>query len=304
MESLAKNITVAAVLTAQVPDTTGEILIVKNADISSLPGAPINTEHKNPSDIDKADDPSFRGFNTVVGRVESAKKIFSDSDCDNQYELDAWNDLQVPLIFGYVTFFDGDDAHDNAKAASSLVRVAHKNGFDHMVNFSVEGQVLKRQKNILEETVIKTIAATTKPANKAAVIKGVIQDTSQNSSAIFKAESCDNNLLSKSCPSRYVNIVQDFGLSNALFKLRKAIEAGVPSVAPGSLSGGTALQASNHLGNLEKLTGKKPASRRLLKKLLPQATEEQLEQLYSHLKKLRLKKSEKECEELYWQLKK
>lgn len=307
MESLKKNITVAAVLSAETPDTTGEVLDVKNADISVLKSgkAPLNTEHINPDDIAKESDKDFKGFNTIVGRVVTAKKIFGEDDCDNQYELKAWQDLQVPLIFGYLEFFDGSDAHDNAKAASSIVRMAHKNGFDHMIGFSVEGQILKREGNRLAETVIKRVAATAKPANKAARIEGVVQDSASGSdTAVRKAAQDDPNVLHKSISTRQWSVVQDFGLSNALFKLRKALEAGTPSAAPSALSGGAALQSESQLTKLVKLAGKKPTSRELLKKLLPKATDEQLEKVYSHLKRLRLKKYEEEAQIVFEQLKK
>lgn len=305
MQDLKKSVIVAAVLSAETPDTTGEILNVKNADISTLKTgtAPLNTEHINPDDIDKKEgDNEFKGFNTVVGRVVDAKKIFSEADCDNQYELKAWNELQVPMIFGYCEFFDGPDAHDNAKAAASLVRMAHKNGFDHMIGFSVEGQILKREGNHLAETVIKRVAATAKPANKAARIEGVVQDSSQSSDSVMKATKDDPNVLHKSFKHSYV-IQEDFGLSNALFKLRKALEAGSPMSAPSSLTGGAALQQESQLTKLVKLAGKKPTGRGLLKKLLPQATDDQLEKVYSHLKRMRLKKYEEDADSAFEQLK-
>lgn len=310
MEPLKKNITVAAVLSAETPDTAGEILDIRNADISVLKSgkAPLNTEHINPDDIAKESDNDFKGFNTIVGRVITAKKIFGEDDCDNQYELKAWQDLQVPLIFGYLEFFDGADAHDNAKAASSIVRMAHKNGFDHMIGFSVEGSILKREGNRLAETVIKRVAATAKPANKAARIEGVVQDSTLDSDTIIKkAAQSDSNVLHKSISTSQWSIVQDFGLSNALFKLRKALEAGMPSAAPSALSGGTVLQES-HLTKvakqLVKLAGKKPTSRDIIRGLLPQATDQQIEQVYSLLRRLRLKKHEEDATIAFEQLKK
>ncbi len=306
-ETLKKNITVAAVLSAETPDTTDEILDIKNADISSLKSgsAPINTEHINPDDIAKEEDKDFKGFNAIVGRVVTAKKIFGEDDCENQYELNAWNELQVPLIFGYLEFFDGDDVHDNAKAASSLVRMAHKNGFDHMIGFSVEGQILKRQGNRLAETVIKRVAATGKPANKAASIQGVVQDTSQSGDAVQKAAKDDSNILHKTLNTKHCQIIQsDFGLSSAMFKLKKALDAGTATAAPSALAGGAALQKESQLTQLVKLAGKKPTSRDLLKKLLPKASDDQLEKVYSHLKRLRLKKYEEEAQQAFEQLKK
>lgn len=304
MKKLSKNITVAAILSAETPDTTGEILDIRNADISTLQTgkAPLNTEHTNPDDIAKEGDKDFKGFNTIVGRVVTAKKIFSEDDCDNQYETKAWNDLQVPLIFGYLEFWDSPDAHDNAKAAASLVRMAHQGNFEHMIGFSVEGQILKREGNRLSETVIKRIAATGKPANKAARIEGVVHDSASSGDNVSKTAQDDTDILRKTINTKQWQVVQDFGLSNALFSLRKALEAGTPSAAPSALVGGAALQSESHLTRLGKLMSKKPIRRDSLKKLLPKATDEQLEKVEAYLKKLRLKKYEEVAQIAFEQL--
>jgi hypothetical protein len=310
-EILRKNITVAAVLSAQTPDTTNEIMNIRNADIESLRSgsAPVNVEHLNPEDLKEITkskdhpDKDFAGFDSIVGRVVNAKKIFGPDDCDNQMELNAWNKLEVPLIFGLVEFFDGPDATDNQKAAASLVRMAHKNGFDHMIKFSVEGQILKRQGNELTETVIKRIAATAKPANRAAEIIGVVQDTSQNSDAIFKAEK-DDITLHKSVLFTQIISQDDFGLSEALFKLRKALDAGTPSAAPSSLVGGASLQPQPQTASLLNLTSKKRVNKKLLKKLMPEANDEQLIKVLEHLKRIKLKKNIEDCQAAFEQLSK
>lgn len=304
MEPLKKNITVAAVLSAETVDTSGEVLVVKNADISALKSgnAPVNIEHINPEDLEKEEDKDFKGFTVVVGRVIDAKKIFSEDDCDNEYELKAWNDLQVPLIFGYIEFFDGDDAHENAKAASSIIKMANKSGFDHMIGFSVEGQILKREGNKLVETVIKRVASTLKPANKAAKIYGVSQDTTSNgdNGLVKKADLDCLNVLSKPIPLNNWTIVQDFGLSNALFKLRKALTAGIPMSAPSGLSDGAALQKESHVAKkLINLVGKKPVNKKLIKKLLPTASESETEKILDLLKRIRLKKHEEDSKKAF-----
>lgn len=305
MERLCKNITVAAVLSAETPDTTGEILDIKNADISALKTgrAPLNTEHINPDDIAKGDDSDFKGFNTIIGRVITAKKIFSEKDCENQYELSAWNDLQVPLIFGYLEFFDGDDAHDNAKAAASIVRTAHKNGFDHLIGFSVEGQILKRDGNRLTDTIIKRVAATAKPANKAARIEGVLSDSSATNKKIKKTSSDGLHVLC-SYPSKKWSIVQDFGLSDALFKMRKSLSAGSTNLSPSALSGGSALQVEHQLSKFVKLSSKKLLDEKFLKSIYPEASKNQLKSLIDYLKNARLKKYEKAAESFFQELKK
>jgi hypothetical protein len=307
MEPLKKNIQVFAVLSAQVPDTTGEVLDIKNADISSLKKgtAPMNTEHVNPEDIDKAakndDEKDFDGFTTIVGRVVNAKKIFSEQDCENEYEYKAWQDLEVPMIVGVVEFFDGKDATDNQKAAASLVRMA-----PDMIGFSVEGQILHRDGNRLSDTVIKKIACTLKPANKASRIEGVIKDSASDSpaSVIRKASEDETNFYQLSNFKHNYLIGDDYGLSGAVFKLKKALDAGGTNVAPSALTGGAALQKESQIGQLLKLSGKKPLKMSFLKSILPGAQDDQLEKIMSYLKQIRMKKYEEQSKEAFEQLKK
>lgn len=243
----------AAVLSSEVPDVSGEILIIKGADITALQTglAPINTEHHNPEDLEKIDN-DFGGFNTVVGRVISAKKIFDEKDCENQYELDAWDELQVPLIFGYVEFFDGEYAHDNAKAAASIVRMGNQNQHKKFIlGFSVEGHTLKTSgmnNHVLEETVIKRIAATLKPANKTAVVRAVIYDSLQDAlqksdqSGKKKQKTTTTQETAEMHLQSQLNVLKlDFALSN----LKKTLDAGFAVGAKSGLTGGAALQKVN-----------------------------------------------------------
>lgn len=88
MQNLKKNVILEGVFSAQSPDTSGEVLDVKGADISSLNDgtAFVNTEHTNPEDIEKADG-DFKGFQAVVGKVNWARKIFTKEDCKSDREL-------------------------------------------------------------------------------------------------------------------------------------------------------------------------------------------------------------------------
>jgi hypothetical protein len=305
MEKLQKNITFAAILGSEVQDSSGEVLDVSRADISALKTgtSPINTEHISPKDLEKESDEDFKGFTSIVGRVVNAKKIFGPDDCDNQMEVNAWNQLEAPLIFGICEVFDGPDATDNQKAAAALIRLAQKNNFPQMVGLSVEGQILKREGHVLRDTNINAMALTLKPCNKSSKIIGVVQDKSQNSDAIFKAEKDDKNLHKSALFSQIIS-QDDFGLSEALFKLRKALDAGTPSAAPSSLVGGASLQPQSQTASLLNLTSKKRVNKRLLKKLMPEANDEQLIKVLEHLKRIKLKKNIEDCQAAFEQLSK
>jgi len=288
MSKLAKNLIVEGVLSAQVPDTAGEVLDVAGADISELQTgrAPVNTEHINPEDIKK--DMENNGFQAIVGRVVSAKKIFKADDCDTPFELQAYKNLGVPLIWGTIEIFDGPKAHDNARAAASVIKHYDDAGVKQLIGYSVEGSTLKREGNLLKETVIKRLALTAKPANKAAVVQ-VVKDQPQTSSSsitkhtgtsggyepLYKSENFMGNM-------RVVK--NDYGLSKALFRLRKTLDAGGTNAAPSSLTQGSALQGETQLGKLRKLIGKKKISRDILKGYLPGISEESLDKVEAVLK--------------------
>ncbi|MEM4360296.1 MAG: hypothetical protein QXT45_07170 [Candidatus Bilamarchaeaceae archaeon] len=311
---------VAAVLSAEVPDTAGEILQVSGADITALQTgtAPINTEHNNPEDLHNGDK-DFAGFNTIIGRVITAKKIYSEADCENEYELAAWNELQVPLIFGYLEFFDGPDAHENAKAAAALIRMGRANS-KFIVGFSVEGQILKRDKHYLTETVIKRVAATAKPANKAAVITAVMHDS--------KKDSLEKNELKFPAPQGYTILAAlsansmpterlNFSKIQTLLKMeyavntmRKALSAGSPaSTAPSNLVQGAALQGSITKAELvikdffDKNKGKR-LTLDLVKSYFPTANEQQLRSFFDILKQYQWHKYVEASEKAYASFKK
>lgn len=297
------------IFSVETPDTSGEVLSVEGADISDLQTgkATLNTEHINPEDAedsklhkdkDGKESDEFKGFNAVVGRVINAKKIFQSEDCEDQDELNAWNEFQKPLIYGSVEIWDGPDAHDNARAAASIARMFHKTQEGPQLGLSVEGATLDRQGNLLKRTVIRKMALTMKPANKAATI-----DISQDSSAPRVSKSMNTQTyvggqepLRKSVSMQYMHvslpkISSDFGLLDALTNLRKALTADVPSGAPSSLSGGAALQKESQLARLIKLVGKKTPSRGLIKTALPGISDNDAAKVESYFQKKLLNKN-------------
>jgi len=311
---LSKNLILEGIFSVETPDTSGEVLSVEGADISDLQSgkATLNTEHINPEDAEdeemhKRDGQTkddFKGFNAVVGRVVNAKKIFSPDDCKSDRELTAWNEFRKPMIYGSVEIWDGPEAHDNARAAASIARMFSKSQEGPQLGLSVEGATLERQGNFLKKTVIRKMALTMKPANKAATVD-IVADTSapQVSKSMSKATYAGGlEPLRKSVSMQHINtvmpnVINDFGLRDALSNLRKALEAGSPSAAPGALSGGSALQKESfskpmarsgkmpQLDKLIKLMGKKSPSKDLIKTLVPGVTDEDAGKIESAIRK-------------------
>lgn len=313
MQKLRKNVVLEGIFSAESPDTSGEVLIVRNADISSLNDgtAFVNTEHINPSDLDKKDendkkDKDFKGFQSIVGKVLGAKKIFGEKDCESDRELGAWNAMKVPMIYGRIEIFDGPEAHDNAKAAASIARMLAKDS-DTKLGLSVEGSTLEREGKLLKRTVIRNMALTLKPAFKGARVD-LVKDTrpSDSPEPVLKSATQDGiEPLYKSVDMNLVQVyepAEDYGLSRAVQKLRKALTAGSPNAAPSSLTQGAALQSQNKESELEKIwkaCNHKAPSKEALKKMIPSLTDSQAEKIEKALKKKALQKAEAVTSAIY-----
>jgi len=312
MDSLKKNLILAGVFSAQTPDTSGEVLDVKGADIDELKSgkALVNTEHINPEDLKDEKNKGFEGFQSIVGRVMNAKKIFSEKDCSNKQELQAFKKLKVPLIWGQVEIFDDED-HPNAKAAASIIRNFEKAGVEQQLGFSVEGATVKREGNYLKETAIRRLALTHKPCNKAAKVE-FVQDSHQGvrKSMDYSTATGSYEPLHKSAYNQ-VYIIQDSTpdkysqLSNALSGLKKAISAGGMGAAPAALTGGSALQKEGLDSELHKLVNffkKKKLTRAEMRKHCPTLSEEDLEKVEAVVMYKLQEANEAEATEIYKKL--
>jgi hypothetical protein len=208
-------------------DTSAEQISLKGCDISSiLEGkALLNSEHVNP------DLPKFRecgkeedGFwSTIVGRVCWGKKIFDESDCESQRELAYWNSVKLPFLYIICELFD-NDGHKNAESMASIIRHYNERGLPIIVSYSVEGNTIKREGNLLLETVVRRIAATAKPANHSS-ISGLVAPVQ---SSISKSET-------------------EFIVSHesSISPLIKTLTLGSSNAAPSTLTNGAALSVED-----------------------------------------------------------
>ena len=215
-------------------DSSGEILAVEGCDISTLAeSGTLNFEHNN----DEADD--------VVGKILYAKKIFSEKDCENDRQLGFYKKVNCPYVYIIGELFDSE-GHPGALALAAMCRYSKKKNEPMLVGMSIEGSTLERDGMYLKRTVARRTALTVKPCNKSCIsdILEQIPDAkkamgSDGFKPLHKSIEVDFEEFSGEIPSAYINAFQDLA---DFLKLRKALDAGMPSAAPGQNVQGASLQ--------------------------------------------------------------
>jgi hypothetical protein len=159
-------------------DTAGEILDINGLDISSLPGAPFNWEHK-------SDTPQ-----QIVGKILKAKKIFSEKDCENDRELYFWNKIQLPLVYVFGELFDNDIGNHVASIFKYDQENRGKTPTDTL-GFSIEGAKLSKNGMVIEKSIARKTTVTANPANKTCIAESVPSEPPKPKNdidSIFKSE--------------------------------------------------------------------------------------------------------------------
>lgn len=222
------------VFASEAIDSSGEILDIKGCDISDLEQGlgVLNWEHR-------GDDAAGASANDIIGKVVFAKKIFGPDDCTDERQLKYWQQVKLPMIYGICRLFDGS-GHPGAIAAAAMIRDYQKNGEPLLIRYSIEGTTLSKDKssNRLLESVARRIAATIKPCNKSCH-SGLIADP--NDPSVKKKEHAHPNFtpLGGSMEIETAPVIEDQDT------IRKALEAGSYGGAPGTLTGGSALQVED-----------------------------------------------------------
>lgn len=141
---------------AQNVDKSGEILKIENLDDSKL--SILTDEHAM----------SEQGSWAVLGAITAHKKIFSEKDCENPYQLKCWKETKVPFLYVEGELSD-DEGHPNAQAAAALMKFAAKHpDYSLQPGLSIEGSILERggsDNKVLEKTSAYGVALTIKPCN-------------------------------------------------------------------------------------------------------------------------------------------
>ena len=251
--------------------------------------AECNFEHRdNPQDI--------------IGRVIFIKKIFSAKDCTDEDQRKHYDQVQLPCIYGIVRLFD-DSGHEAAKALAAVLRDSLKTGDRLMTGFSVEGSTLSRDGNELTSTVFRRVSATFKECNKSATL-GILSDPNDPSKKeVTKAEH-QHPLYVKlgGFQSSVSPIIEEFSPTWVNLEIQpivKALEAGNYNAAPGTLSGGAALQKESikkKMVNIVKAAirdwDRTTPFRKFLKHRLPEVSDEFLDHFTNAVEDLTIKKSQ------------
>jgi len=254
------------VFASEAIDSSGEILDVEGCDISDMEqgSGVLNWEHR-------GDDAAGASANDIIGKVVFCKKIFGPEDCTDSRQLEYWQKIQLPMIYGICRLFDGS-GHPGAIAAAAMIRDYQKNGEPLLIRYSIEGTTLEKEKggNRLLRSIARRVAATIKPCNKSCH-SGVIADP--NDPTVKKQEHAHPNFTPLGGSMEWEGKPE---IDSP--EIRKALEAGNYNSAPGTLTGGSALQREDAgLRNRVKAAvrdwDRKTPFRKFLKHRLPEASD-------------------------------
>lgn len=246
------------VAASEQPDSSAEIMDVRGCDISDLVAGRgvLNWEHLGDKD-------AGHSANDIVGRITYAKKVFERADCENARQREYWDFVQVPYIYIKAELFDAE-GHPGATAAAAVIRHYRNKGLPILCRYSIEGSTLEQDGPYLKRTIARRVALTIKPANKSAV-SGVISDgdgdtkkasetTPVEDPLAFllgdktrKHEHPDQHRLGGAVfvpgdPELTETASAVSALTEQLAEVKKSISAGGYNAAPGTLTGGAALQ--------------------------------------------------------------
>lgn len=151
---------VDGVFASEVWDSSGEVLDIAGCDISDMEQGRglANYEHRNDESVGAT-------AQDVVGKIIHARKIFKESDCEDDRERYFWEKVKVPFIYGMVRLYDGA-GHLSAQALAAQIRDHVANKEPILVRFSIDGSTIEKQGNRLKYTLGRRVAMTIKPCNK------------------------------------------------------------------------------------------------------------------------------------------
>lgn len=229
------SLKVDGIATSEHVDSSGELLIIENHDISDLKEGKgvLNFEHSN-----KHED--------IVGAIIYAHKILKKEDCENDRQRKYWDFVKKPFVYIIGELFDDQD-HPGAVAVAAMIRYYASKKEKMLIGFSIEGATLERDGNVLKETVGRRCAITLRPCNKTAIsdlyedakndeIKKSIEGILKNVDETIASLQLDSSIFEGTAeitPADLFKHIED---------LNKTLEAGNYNVAPSQLVGGAALQ--------------------------------------------------------------
>jgi len=282
-------------------DSSGEILDIKGLDITDFDEGKglANYEHKGHDGNSNGEE--------IVGKIIFARKIFKQSDCTNEREKMFWDKVGLPFLYGIVRLYDGA-GHEGAKALAAIIRDSHANDEPIIVGFSIEGSTLEKDSktNRLVRCIARKVALTVRACNKMA-ISGLLADPNApegyekfpvKPDLLAMVPVAKQTIAKKSeADPMYIRL----GGSEAVYgsEITKAMTAGSYNAAPGTLSGGAALQVEDRtrkalamaaLRDWDKVT----PFRKFIKHRMPDASDEFLDHFSDLVERhmFRVKKAE------------
>lgn len=180
-------------------DSSGERLSIAGMDISSLDKTgTFNWEHK--KDLP----------NQTVGKILKAKKIFDESECEDDRQAFYWSKCQVPFVYVMGELFD--EYCDSSKHLAGLFRYDHdKQGQNEhdVIGFSIEGAKLAKDGMNITRSIARKCTITESPCNKTAIAQMVPVSAKDDGDAIFKTEPTIEIMMFKSEPVRFAKDGRD-----------------------------------------------------------------------------------------------
>lgn len=278
-----RGMVIDGIIASEAVDSSGEILSVKGCDVSSMEiDGVLNYEHKSDTDTGAS-------FNDIIGKCIKCKKIYSEDDCSNDRERMYWKECHLPFIYGQFRLFD-EAGHPGALAAAAIVRDQHAAGEKLILRFSIEGSTLEKEGNLLKASIARRCALTAKPCNKTA-ITGLLKDSKSSLDTVVEEDAKKfehpsfQHLGDGGAVVGVIGTDLAASLRASLDKLKKTQMAGGYNAAPGTLTGGAALQRE-HLHGVHDIAAIKSAVRDwageggsgklkgLLKHYLPEASDD------------------------------
>jgi phosphoinositide 3-/4-kinase-like protein len=286
------NLKIDGIMTSEHIDSSGELLIVENHDISDLVEGRgvLNFEHSN-----KAED--------IVGAIIYAHKILIKEDCENERQRKYWDFCKKPFVYIIGELFE-DEEHPGAVAVAAMVRYYHRKGEKMLIGFSVEGATLERDDYILKQSVGRRCAITLRSCNKMA-IAGMLEDPKEKNikksigNIHHLTESLEIDIDSAILDDASLPASEMLDLHKAIESLNKTLEAGQSNVAPSQLVGQAALtreyisgRQKNRVKAAVRDWDRKRPLKEVIKASLPEVADEYINHFTNLAEELSLKKGE------------
>lgn len=184
-------------------DSSGEVVSIEGMDISSLDKTGIfNFEHD--QGTVGTETVQLKVPSNIVGKILKAIKIFSEQDCQDDYQKYFWSKCQTPYLYVMGELLDDYSASAKEVAGKFQYDLAKKGQNEHNIfGFSIEGAKLDKQGSVVTASIARKVTITVSPCNKACIAE-IIPAEGQESrvkddlESIFKTESASEIELFKS----------------------------------------------------------------------------------------------------------